>query len=72
MRISIIVLLVLSVGIAVPLTAQAYIDPGSGSLILQVFIGGGVAIIVAIKLYWKKIVAFVTLKKASEKDDESI
>ena len=72
MKITIIVLLVLSVGIALPLTAQAYIDPGSGSLVLQLLIGSVVGLFVAVKLYWKKIVAFVTLKKASEKDDESI
>ena len=72
MKINIIVWSLFLVGIVVPHSVHAYIDPGSGSLILQVLIGGVVGIVVAIKLYWKKIIAFVSLKKTSNKDEEPI
>lgn len=37
----------------------AYIDPGSGSFALQVVIGGFLGALVAVKMYWKKLVAGV-------------
>lgn len=33
----------------------AYLDPGSGSMILQIMLGGFAAVGVALKMYWKKI-----------------
>lgn len=38
--------------------AHAYLDPGSGSLIFQVVIGGIAAFFFAIKTYWLKIKSF--------------
>ena len=35
--------------------AYAYIDPGSGSVIIQIIIGGLVGIGITIKIYWHKI-----------------
>ena len=40
----------------------AYLDPGSGSLILQVIIGGVAAAFFAVKTYWLKIKAFFARK----------
>jgi hypothetical protein len=34
----------------------AYLDPGSGSIVLQVIIGGILGIGVVLKAYWSKIV----------------
>jgi hypothetical protein len=34
--------------------AQAYLDPGTGSLILQLILGGAIAATAAIKLYWER------------------
>ncbi len=34
---------------------EAYIDPGSGSLILQLIVGGVAAVGVALKLYWRRL-----------------
>ena len=42
--------------------ANAYIDPGTGSFIFQAAIGALLAAGVAIKLFWKRIVRFVTRK----------
>jgi len=33
----------------------AYLDPGSGGLLLQLLLGGVAGIGVLLKLYWKKI-----------------
>jgi len=44
-----------------PLVSQnihAYIDPGTGSLIIQVLIASFVGALFVIKIYWKKVKAF--------------
>ena len=41
-----------------PLSAQAYIDPGTGSLLLQGLIGALAGFMVAASLYWSKIKRF--------------
>ena len=38
--------------------AHAYLDPGTGSMLLQVIRGGFAAIGVALKLYWDRITSF--------------
>lgn len=37
--------------------AWAYLDPGSGSMLLQVILGGVAAVGVVLKLYWYRIKA---------------
>ena len=44
---------ILMVFIAEP--AFAYLDPGTGSMMLQVILGGIAAVAVAIKLFWYKM-----------------
>jgi hypothetical protein len=39
-------------------TAQAYLDPGSGSFIFQAVIAGALGISVALKVFWGRIAAF--------------
>jgi hypothetical protein len=52
--------------------AEAYLDPGTGSMLLQVILGGVAAVGVAIKLYWHKLrVAFGMGKKERPEDDSS-
>ena len=43
--------------------AFAYLDPGTGSMLLQVILGGVAAVGVALKLFWYKIRAALGLKK---------
>ena len=52
--------MVLAVGalLLVPRMAHAYLDPGTGSYVLQVLIAGVVAGFFTIKLFWLKIVGF--------------
>ena len=49
-------------------TAYAYIDPGTGTIILQAIVGAIAAGIVTIKLYWYKLKAFFTKKKDKDID----
>ena len=50
---------------------DAYIDPGTGSIVLQALIGGFAAVLVAIGMFWKQIKAFVkNLFSRSKKSEE--
>jgi hypothetical protein len=44
-----------------------YLDPGSGSMILQLLAGGTAAVAVTAKLYWKRI---KSLFRIGKRDDE--
>jgi hypothetical protein len=44
-------------------TVLAYLDPGSGSMILQVIAGGMAAVAVTAKLYWNRLLRFLHIKK---------
>lgn len=37
--------------------AHAYIDPGSGSILLQLLLGGFAGAVVVVKLYWQRLKA---------------
>ena len=49
-----------------------YIDPGTGSIILQAIIAGVAGAAIAIKLFWHRIIVFLRLrnKDKSEITDE--
>ena len=50
---------------------DAYIDPGTGSIVLQAVIGGFAAVLVAIGMFWKQIKASVgNLFSRSKKSEE--
>jgi len=52
--------------------AHAYLDPGTGSAILQGILAAIVAIGVVLKLYWHKLLKFMGIRKdvgSSVKDD---
>ena len=44
-------------------SAHAYLDPGTGSIILQVLLGGIAGIALAIKLYWHKLLSLTGLDR---------
>jgi hypothetical protein len=44
-------------------TVLAYLDPGSGSMILQILAGGLAAVAVTAKLYWRKLLRFLRIRK---------
>ena len=61
------ILLILSAG-----PVSAYLDPGTGSMLLQVILGGIAAVGVAIKLFWHKIRVAIGLGKKSGAEDEAV
>lgn len=44
----------------------AYLDPGSGSMILQIIAGGAAAVAVTAKLYWNRILTFLRIRKPED------
>jgi hypothetical protein len=44
-------------------TVLAYLDPGSGSMILQIILGGVAAIAVTAKLYWQRLLRLLRIRK---------
>jgi hypothetical protein len=44
-------------------TVLAYLDPGSGSMILQILAGGLAAVAVTAKLYWGRLMKFLRIRK---------
>lgn len=46
-------------------SAYAYVDPGAGSLLLQLLLGGLAGVAVVAKLYWKKLVGFLRAGQAA-------
>lgn len=46
--------------------AEAYLDPGSGSLVLQIIVGGIAAFYFVLKSYWVRIKKFLSLRKSKQ------
>jgi hypothetical protein len=61
-------------GIVVGMTtspAYAYLDPGTGSIILQVLLGGVAGVALVGKLYWHKFLSLIGAGRQVEKGDRS-
>ena len=56
--IRILVLLTLAILMAFSKTSEAYIDPGSGSYVLQLIVASFFAIVFTLKVFWRNIKAF--------------
>ncbi len=55
-----------------PGRAQAYIDPGTGSYVLQMAVAGLLTTAYVVKLYWRKIIQALRspFRKGSETKDD--
>lgn len=62
-------LVVVSLGL--PAAAHAYIDPGTGSFVIQGIIAAVVGAGVAIKMFWGRIKAAITGKPEEPGDDDA-
>jgi Na+/proline symporter len=49
------VALVVMVGLAVPSPAHAYLDPGTGSMLVSALIGIAAAVGLAVKMFWYRV-----------------
>lgn len=61
--IGIVFFLVLLYTVAFAKHALAYLDPGSGSMMLQLLLGGIAGVVVILKLYWKSFVSLFQREK---------
>ena len=52
--------------------AFAYLDPGTGSMILQGILGGLAAVVVAGKIYWRRIKGFFGFNKDMDQDSAKV
>ena len=49
----------------------AYLDPGSGSMVLQALLGGTAAVLVSIKMFGKKVFSVLFFWRKSDDDEET-
>jgi len=42
-----------------PATCSAYIDPGTGSFIIQLLIAGFLGALYALKVFWRQVLGFI-------------
>ena len=49
----------------------AYLDAGSGSMIVQLLLGGFAAIAVTVKLWWRRVLRFLHLRQEEPAEREA-
>jgi hypothetical protein len=49
----------------------AYLDPGSGSMILQAIVGGVAALAVTGKLWWRRFLSLIGVRRKQEEQKPS-
>ncbi|MFQ5964294.1 MAG: hypothetical protein ACE5KZ_08430 [Candidatus Scalinduaceae bacterium] len=54
-----------------PNPVYAYLDPGSGSMILQILLAGFAGLAVILKLFWHRFLALFGIGKKNKGDTES-
>ena len=65
------ILVVLLTWLLMPITALAYLDPTTGSMLISAIVGLFASLVLAIKTYWYRIKTFFKHKPAqSDIDDE--
>ncbi|HEX5474267.1 MAG TPA: hypothetical protein VFX12_06370 [Vicinamibacterales bacterium] len=51
-------------------SAFAYMDPGSGSMLLQILLGGAAGVAVILKLYWQRLLSLFGVRPKDEPPSE--
>jgi len=51
-------------------TVFAYLDAGTGSMLVQLVVGGVAAAAVAVKLFWYKILRFLRIRKPEPEPEQ--
>ena len=60
---------VLALWLVLEVPVEAYLDPGSGSMLLQILLGGFAGIAVIVKLYWHRVTSLFNRKGAPKDSD---
>lgn len=50
--------------------AFAYVDPGSGGMMMQLLLGGVAGVTVLLRLYWQRFTTFIGVRKADAESRE--
>jgi NADH:ubiquinone oxidoreductase subunit K len=61
-------LLALAASLSITSPAHAYLDPGTGSMLLSAIIGVAAAVGLALKLFWYRLVGLLRGKKGERPD----
>jgi hypothetical protein len=59
-----------AVSLMVPVSALAYLDPTTGSMLISAIVGLFASLVLAIKTYWYRIKAFFKRKPAESDADD--
>ena len=54
-----------------PTPARAYIDPGTGSFLVQGIIAAILGAAVAIRMYWRRVRAFFTRRSPADEGEDA-
>jgi hypothetical protein len=54
--------------LSISLFVLAYIDPGTGSIIVQALVATAVGLAISLKLYWHRLLKFFGLRKGKNPD----
>jgi hypothetical protein len=52
------------------LAVFAYLDPGTGSMLVQILVGGVAAAAVAVKLYWYRLLRLLRIRRDEPEPDQ--
>ena len=64
-----LILIVVFLSLIAPSVAFAYLDPGSGSMLLQLVLGGLAGLAVIAKLYWQRLRGLFGMNAQQEESD---
>lgn len=70
LNISMILFVAVATLMFAPGKAYAYLDPGTGSIILQGILGGLAAAAVVARLYWHRLLVFLRIRKDQPQKDK--
>jgi hypothetical protein len=65
-----LLMITLVVLLSMPLSAMAYLDPTTGSMLISAIVGLLASLVLAIKTYWYRIKAFFKRKPAETDADD--
>ena len=54
-----------------PDDAQAYLDPGTGSLLLSTILGGVAGLVIVAKLYWHRFLVLLGIRKEEPEEEQT-
>ncbi len=66
MRVILFTCVTVAVALATPTTSAAYLDPASGSILLQVLLGGVAGLGLMVKMFWHRVQGLVRPGKDPE------